>query len=235
MFILLSSILFNSLRVFLWYPPPLIYNCGRIFFILSFFVCYILSFGLVRLRTIRLCAHAGHTLSTVHARACVDVTITNVIIKPQIRYRTGVWMTSWPETMGRKFWRFLKKQWVEIRTWARPVQLWSTRCTVRLLGPWVEIWLWAESSAGELTEGRCRNSQLSKNYVYLSSCRRNSKSKKKVIKRIVPELKKVVSVSRISGFNCIRIFVSWLSTPLEFDRQHVLSDHQDYSQYFVRS
>ena len=35
------------------------YNCGRIFFILSFFVGYILSFGLVRLRTFRLSARVG--------------------------------------------------------------------------------------------------------------------------------------------------------------------------------
>ena len=36
-----------------------LYNCGMIFFILSFFLGYILSFGLVRLRTIRLSARAG--------------------------------------------------------------------------------------------------------------------------------------------------------------------------------
>ena len=34
----------------------LLYNCGRIFFILSFFVLHILPFGLVRLRTFRLSA-----------------------------------------------------------------------------------------------------------------------------------------------------------------------------------
>ena len=32
----------------------MLYNCGMIFFILSFFVGYSLSFGLVRLRTVQL-------------------------------------------------------------------------------------------------------------------------------------------------------------------------------------
>ena len=40
------------------------------FFILSFFVGYILSFGLVELRTVRLSAQVEHTLSAgLHARA----------------------------------------------------------------------------------------------------------------------------------------------------------------------
>ena len=57
------------------------------------------------------------------------------------------------------------------------------------------------SSAGELTEGRCRNSQHCKNCVSLSSCRKTKSQK--VNKRFIPELKKVVSVS---GFLCMWTF-----------------------------
>ena len=60
----------------------LLYNCGMIFFILSFFVGYILSFGLVRLRTIRLSARAGTHIERRCSRSrAEDVTITDVIIK----------------------------------------------------------------------------------------------------------------------------------------------------------
>ena len=60
----------------------MLYYCGRIFFILSFFIGYILSFGLVRLRTIRLSARVGALI----VRRCSrlrreNVTITDVIIK----------------------------------------------------------------------------------------------------------------------------------------------------------
>ena len=51
------------------------------------------------------------------------------------------------------------------------------------------------SSAWELTEIWCRNSQHSKNCVSLSPHVEKLKVKKKVNKRFVPELKKVVSVS----------------------------------------
>ena len=53
-----------------------------IFFILSFFVGYILSFGLVRPRTIRLSARVGAHIECRCSRSCAeDVTITNVIRK----------------------------------------------------------------------------------------------------------------------------------------------------------
>ena len=67
----------------------MLYNCGRIFFfILSFFIGYVLSFGLVRFRTVRLSARAG------------DVTITNVIIKTPDRKWDWVWMTLCPGSDG---------------------------------------------------------------------------------------------------------------------------------------
>ena len=64
----------------------MLYDCGRIFFILSFFVGYILSFGLVRLRTIRLIARVGEHIECrcSHSRG-EDVTITDVIIKTSDR------------------------------------------------------------------------------------------------------------------------------------------------------
>ena len=68
----------------------LLYNCGKIFFILSFFIGYILSFGLVRLRTIRLSARAGAHIEPRCSRSCgEDVTITYVIIKTPDRNGTG--------------------------------------------------------------------------------------------------------------------------------------------------
>ena len=59
----------------------MLYNCGRIFFILSFFVGKILSFGLFRLRTIRLSARAAAHIECSSGSRAEDVTITNVIIK----------------------------------------------------------------------------------------------------------------------------------------------------------
>ena len=60
----------------------MLYNCGMIFFILSFFVGYILSFGLVKLRTIQLSARAGTHIERRCSRSrAEDMTITDVIIK----------------------------------------------------------------------------------------------------------------------------------------------------------
>ena len=68
-------------------------------------------------------------------------------------------------------------------------------CAACLLGQWVEtLDSGPASSAGELTEGQCRNSQHNKNCVSLSSCWKTKS--KKVNKRFVPELKKVASVFR---------------------------------------
>ena len=60
----------------------MLYNCGTIFFILSFFVGYILSFGLVRLRTFQLSARVGAHIERRCSRSCgEDVTITDIMIK----------------------------------------------------------------------------------------------------------------------------------------------------------
>ena len=77
----LNTLRFTS-HFFLFLSDDTLYNCGRIVFILSFFVGYILSFGLVRLRTIRLSARVGAHIERRCSRSFgEDVTITDVIIK----------------------------------------------------------------------------------------------------------------------------------------------------------
>ena len=89
------------------------------------------------------------------------------------------WHHAW-EWWAENFGDFWKKQSVDFWAWARPVQLGTTGCTVRLLGQLVEILTLGQEFSRELTEGRCRNSQHSKNCVSLSSCRK-TKSQKKLI------------------------------------------------------
>ena len=115
------------------------------FFILSFFVGYILSFGLVRLRTIRLSAPVGAHIECRCSRSRgEDVTITDVILKtPDSKWD---WGCEWRHTRKRwaeDFGDFWKKQLVEIWlwvkrvdfwTWARSVQFGPTGCAARLLG-----------------------------------------------------------------------------------------------------
>ena len=105
----------------------LLYNCGMIFFILSFFVGDIFSFGLVRLRTIRLSARAGaHIECRCSCSRAEDVTITDVRIKTPDRKWLGMWITSCPDAMGWGFWViFEKKQLVEIWSWTKQVDFWT--------------------------------------------------------------------------------------------------------------
>ena len=73
-------------------------------FILSFFVGYILSFGLVRLRTIRLSAQIGAHIEHRCSRSRgEDVTITDVIIKTPDRNCDYGWE-----------WRHARKRWAGI-------------------------------------------------------------------------------------------------------------------------
>ena len=127
-----------------------LYNCGRIFFILSFFVGYILSFGLVRLITFRLRARIGAHIEQRCSRSRgEDVTITDVIIKTPARKCLGMWMTSSLEAMVWDSWVFLKKtvSWdlrLNEASWnsnlgeASPVVCWGM--STLLWGQWVEIW-----------------------------------------------------------------------------------------------
>ena len=96
-----SSFIFSSCYIiaegfFLYYP----------------FVGYILSFGLVRLRTFRLSARVGaHIERRCSCLPGEDVIITDVIIKtPDRKCDWGMWMTSCPEAMGWDSWVFWKKQ-----------------------------------------------------------------------------------------------------------------------------
>ena len=153
----------------------LLYNCGMISFILSFFVGYILSFGLVRFRTIRLSARASAHIECRCSRPhSEDMTITNVIIKTPERKRdwgmndfrprsdglrivvifekkqlTEIW--SWTKRVEIRSWAWRLESW----SWTRRVQLWTTGCAARCGVRW--------------------NSQHSKNCVSLSSSRKNLK------------------------------------------------------------
>ena len=113
-----------------WWRKIMLYNCGMIFFILSLFIIYILSFGLVRLRTIRLCARAGTHIERRCSRSrAEDVTLPDLIIKnPERKWDWGAndIMTG---SDGLGFLVILKKSswsWsrlVDFWAWARPVQL----------------------------------------------------------------------------------------------------------------
>ena len=116
------------------------------FFILSFFIGYILSFSLVRLRTIWLCARAGGHIECSSCSRAEYVTITNVIIKTPDRLGCE-WRHARKRRAGN-FGDFWKKQLVEIWHWMRLVEIWSWarwvqfvgyRMCARLLSQWVEI------------------------------------------------------------------------------------------------
>ena len=143
-----------------------------------FFVGYILSFGLVRLRTIRLSA-----LVEAHIERREDVTITDVIIKTPNRKWTGDVNDVMP---GRDGLRILGDFWKKAVSWdsdlgeaswflslgkARPVG--STRCAARGLVRW--------------------NIQHSRNCVSLSPRTEKPKSEEGN-KSFVPELPRVISV-----------------------------------------
>ena len=91
-------------------PVYMLYNCGMNFLILSFFVDYILSFGLVKLRTFRLSASAGTHIERRCSRLRVeDVTITDVIIKTPDRKCNWVAIDVMPRSDGLGFLVILKK------------------------------------------------------------------------------------------------------------------------------
>ena len=140
-----------------------------IFLYKSFFVNYVLSFGLVGLGTIRLSASAGaaHIEYSSHSHA-EDMTITNVKIKtPDRKCDWGV-NDVMPGSDGLRIWWFRKSSYLRF-----------------------------DSGPGQFSRGvdcrRCRNSQHSKNCVSLSSCRKPKSQDGN--KRFVPEQQRVVSVS----------------------------------------
>ena len=85
-------------------------KCGGIFFILSFFVGYILSLGLVRLRTVQLSARVGAHIEPRGSRSRREnVTITDVIIKTPDRKWTGDVNDVIPGSDGLGFWVIFEK------------------------------------------------------------------------------------------------------------------------------
>ena len=134
-----------------------------IFLYLSFFVNYILSFGLVGLWTIQLSAGAGAGAHIEYSSCshAVDMIITNVIIKtPDRKCNWGVYDVM-PGSEGLRIWWFLKKA----VSW--------------------DLTLGRASPVGGVDCGQCRNSQHSKNCVSLSSCRKTKSQE--VNKCFVPE------------------------------------------------
>ena len=103
---------------------------------------------------------------------------------------------------------------------------WGLRDDTRLLGQLVEIltlgravqkrveiWLWAAQSSWGLTEGRCRNSQHSKNCISLSSCRKTKLKKLINVSYLNNESRQCFGIS-LHPYICI--VVSWLYNKKEF-------------------
>ena len=136
----------------------LLYNCRRFFFILSFFVGYILTFGLVRLRTIWLSACAGAHIECSSRLHAENVTIIDVIIKiPDRKWDWGVNDVK-PRSDGLGILVIFEKS-SELRSVAgRGQSSWSLRDVSHVC--WVR---W--------------NGQHSKNCVSLSSCRKTKLKK----------------------------------------------------------
>ena len=117
----------------------MLYNCGGIFFISSFFIGYILYFSLVRLGTIRLSAQVGTHIERRCSRLRMEnVTITDVIIRTPDRKWTGDVNDIMPRSDGLRilgdFWKKTvswdlkldEASWFSNRGEARPVG--SMRC-----------------------------------------------------------------------------------------------------------
>ena len=95
-----------------------------IFLYYHFFHGYILSFGLVRLRTIRLSEQVGAHIEYECSRArAEDVTITDVIIKNPDRKWTGDVNDVLPGSDGLGFWVIFEKKPSELRFEARRSEL----------------------------------------------------------------------------------------------------------------
>ena len=125
---------------------------------------------MVGLWTIRLFVHT-HIGYSSRWRA-EDMTIPNVIIKTPDRKRTGVWMTSCPEVMAREFGDFEKEvSWDPTLGRASPAGGYGMR----------SAFVGSDSTVSIVK------------IVSLSSCRKTKV--KKLIKRFVPEQRRVVSIS----------------------------------------
>ena len=178
----------------------MLYNYGMIFFYLIIFVNYILSFGLVRLWTVRFLVQ----LFTLALGGCDNHKCHNK--KTQMGYETGVWITSCQEAMAWEFWWFLKKAvcWDLNSGEDRPAESYGMHGTFVGSVSWdwtlsrpVQLGRWLKDDVGTVSIVKI-----------VSFTPRVEKLKvKKVNKRFVPEIKKVVSVS---GFLCIWTFYIWV-------------------------
>ena len=148
--VLFGLLLFNKLCL------VLLYNCGRIFFILSFFVLYILSFGLVRLRTFRLSVWEGAGINAgVHTHVGGGDNHRYHNKNPREKNVKGDVNDVMPGSDRLGFLvilnkscelRFgLRRSELIFRTWARPVQFVDCGARARWLGQWVESWRWTNS------------------------------------------------------------------------------------------
>ena len=122
---------------------------GWFSFILSFFVGYILSFGLVRLWTVRLLVQVFTLVPRWEMRL-------ECKLRHARKLWTGIFSDHWKKQELRFEPRRRQSSWV-LRN-ARHV-CWVSELRLDS-GP--------ASSPGEMTDGRCRNSQYSKNCVSLS-------------------------------------------------------------------
>ena len=182
------------------------------FFILSFFVGYILSFGLVRLRTIQLSARVGaHIECRCSHSYWEDVTISDVIIKTSDRkWDCGCeWCHAWKRWAVNFGW-FLKKS-RQLRFEAGLSEL--------IFGPVMDHRMparcWSDGTVSIVE------------IVSLSSRVEKPKSQDGN-KSFVPELKKVISVS---GFLCMWTF--YVSVYLYILRNHILAILPPYSCCFA--
>ena len=195
---------FSSFLVIIWLKKAMVRNMCReyvidncrmnLFFILSFFVGCILSFGLVRLRTIRLVHVQGHTLGAMFTlmRGGCD------------NHRCHNKNPRWEMRLGCE-WRHVRKRWAGILgDFEKKQELMADagRCDL----------LFDLGEASPVGSTGCAahcwvswNSYHIKNCVSLSLCCKHKSQESS--KRFVPELKRVVSVSRISGFLCIWTFL----------------------------
>ena len=189
---------------------------------------YILSFSLVRLRTIRFSARAGAHIECSSRSCAEDVTITNVIIKtPESKYDWGVndvmpgseglgilgiffkKAVSWDLSLGEASWDSDLGETSPVVVYGMRRAFVGSVSWDWTLGRRVQQGIWLKDDVGTVSIVRI---------VCLSLLLSNKLKVKKVNKRFVPELKKVVSIFRYfhaSGyttylFRSIHIYLSIL-------------------------
>ena len=172
-----NKIFCDPLKSSLWETWSHCYIITEWFFYINHFSLIIFYHSvLVGLWTIRLSAGAGAHIEYSSCSHAEDMTITNVIIKtPDRKWNWGV-NDIMPGSDGLRIWVFWKSSWLRFES-----------------GPGQSTW--------RVDCGWYRNSQHSKDYVSLSSCRKTKSQE--VNKRFVPEQREL-SVFR--EFPCIWLY-----------------------------